>query len=57
MNTDHFEYQRRVNMIAHQLWLDAGKPDDRGVEHWNRAVEIIATADEAENFWPSAAAE
>jgi hypothetical protein len=57
MNVDHFEYQRRVSMVAYQLWLDEGKPTDRGVEHWNRATEIIAAADEAEHPWHGLAAE
>jgi hypothetical protein len=57
MNVDQFEYQRRVSMVAYQLWLDEGKPTDRGVEHWNRATEIIAAADEITLPWQSAAAE
>jgi hypothetical protein len=48
MMDDIFERQRRISAVAHQVWLDEGCPADRGVEHWNRATEIIAAQDAGE---------
>lgn len=48
MIKDVFEWQRRISAVAHQVWLDEGCPADRGVEHWNRATEIIAAQDAGE---------
>jgi hypothetical protein len=60
MNDDLFDYQRRVSEIAHQLWLQEGRPQDRGVEHWNRAEEMLAAEEAARrllpDFFPAAAA-
>jgi hypothetical protein len=54
-SADYFEYQRRVSAVAYQLWLKEGRPADRGVEHWNRAEELIAAANDTAG-WRLAAA-
>ncbi len=37
--------QQRIRERAYFLWLDAGCPDDRALEHWHEAhqTEIVAT--------------
>jgi hypothetical protein len=47
MYLNNFDIQERVSQRAYRLWLEAGRPSDRGVEHWNRAEEMLAEEDES----------
>jgi hypothetical protein len=41
MNDDMTERERRIRRRAHQLWREAGQPEGRDQEFWERAeVEI-----------------
>lgn len=41
MNEDMTERERRIRRRAHQLWQEAGRPEGRDQEFWDRAeIEI-----------------
>lgn len=46
MNEDMTERERRIRRRAHQLWQEAGQPEGRDQEFWEKAeLEIDARKD------------
>jgi Protein of unknown function (DUF2934) len=36
--------ETKIREIAHDLWVEAGKPEGQAEDHWFRAIELAAKA-------------
>lgn len=39
----------KIREIAHQLWVEAGKPEGQAEDHWFKAIELAAKAANAKS--------
>lgn len=48
--------EQRIREIAHRIWLEEGMPEGHADEHWRRAEQIAANANEeaADDPFPAA---
>jgi hypothetical protein len=48
------EIEARIREKAHQLWEEAGRPEGRAAEHWEKARTLVAIEDDRTSLKPVA---
>ena len=39
------DIEQRIRERAYRIWLDEGCPQGRGLDHWDKATELVAIED------------